>query len=41
MTLQFIALRFRTDLANLIELDRKRSSSYTEDSVSEDWTKMV
>ncbi len=41
ITLQFIALRFRLDLVDLIELDRKRSLSYTEDSVSEDRTKMA
>ncbi len=40
-TLQSIALRFRSDLVDLIELNRKRSLSYTEDSVSEDRTKMT
>ncbi len=40
ITLKFIALRFRPDLVDLIALDRKRSLSYTEDSVSEDRTKM-
>ncbi len=40
ITLKFIALRFRSDLVDLIALDRKRSLSYTEDSVSEDRTKM-
>ena len=41
ITLQSIALRFRSDLVDLIELNRKRSLSYTEDSVSEDRTKMA
>ncbi len=41
MTSQFIALRFRSYLVDLIELNRKRSLSYTEDSVSEDRTKMA
>jgi phosphatidylethanolamine-binding protein (PEBP) family uncharacterized protein len=37
-TLQSIALRFRS---NLVDLDRKRSLSYTEDSAREDRTKMA
>ncbi len=41
ITLQSIALRFRPDLVDLIGLDRKRSLSYTEDSVREDRTKMT
>ncbi len=41
ITLQSIALRFRSELINLIGLDRKRSLSYTEDSVREDRTKMA
>ncbi len=40
-TLQSITLRFRPDLADLIALDRKRSQSYTEDSVREDRRNMV
>ena len=38
-TLQSIVLRFRSDLIDLIGLDRKRSLSYTEDSTREDRTK--
>jgi len=41
ITFQFIALRFSSDLDYLNELNRKRNLSYTEDSVSEDRTKMV
>jgi hypothetical protein len=41
ITSQFIALRFSSDLDYLNELNRKRNLSYTEDSVSEDRTKMV
>ena len=41
ITLQSIALRFRSDLVDLIELNRKHSLSYTEDTVSEDRTKPV
>ncbi len=39
--LQAIALKFRSDLVELIKLNRKRNLSYTEDSVSEDRTKMA
>ncbi len=35
ITSLFIALRFRSYLVDLIELNRRRSLSYTEDSVSE------
>jgi hypothetical protein len=41
ITSQFIELRFSSDLDYLNELNRKRNLSYTEDSVSEDRTKMV
>ncbi len=41
VTSQFIALRFRSDLADVIELNRKRSLSYTENSVSEYRTKVA
>ncbi len=41
ITLQSIALRFRSDLVDLIGLDRKRSLSYTEYSEREDRTKMA
>ncbi len=41
ITSQFIVLRFRSDLVDLIELNHKRSLSYTEDSASEDRTKHV
>ena len=41
ITLQSIALRFGPGLIDLIELDRKRSQSYVEDSASEDRTKMA
>ncbi len=41
ITLQSIALRFRSDLVDLIGLDRERSLSYTEDSEREDRTKMA
>ncbi len=36
ITLHFIALRFRSDLVDLIEPNRKRSLSYVEDSANED-----
>ncbi len=41
ITSQFIVLRFRSYLVDLIELNRRRSLSYTEDLVSEDRTKMA
>jgi len=41
ITLQFMALRFRLDLVELIELNRKHSLSYVEDSANEDRTKMA
>jgi len=41
ITLQFIALRFRSDLVELIELNRKHSLGYVEDSANEDRTKMA
>ena len=41
ITLQFMALRFRSDLVELIELNRKHSLSYVEDSANEDRTKMA
>ncbi len=36
-----MALRFRSDLVDLIELDRKHSQSYVEDSANEDRTNMA
>jgi hypothetical protein len=39
INLPFIALRFRSDLVDLIELNRKRSLSYVEDLENEDRTK--
>ncbi len=41
ITLQSLALSFRSVLVELNELDRKRSLSYVEDSAIEDRTKMV
>ncbi len=41
ITFLFIALRFRLYLLDQIELNRKRSQSYTEYSVSEDRVKMA
>ncbi len=41
ITLQSIALRFRSDLIDLIGLDRKRSLSYTEDSARKDRSKVA
>ncbi len=41
ITLQFMALRFRSGLVELIELNRKHSLSYVEDSANEDRTKMA
>ena len=41
ITLQFMALRFRSELVELIELNRKHSLSYVEDSANEDRTKMA
>ncbi len=41
ITLQLMALRFRLDLVELIELNRKRSLSYVEDSANEDRTRMA
>jgi len=41
ITLHFIALRFRSDLIDLIEPNRKRILSYVEDSANEDRTKHV
>ena len=41
ITLQFMALSFRSDLVELIELNRKHSLSYVEDSANEDRTKMA
>ena len=38
---QFLAFRFRSDLVNLIEPNRKPSLSCVEDSVNEDRTKHV
>ena len=36
-----MALRFRLDLVDLIELNRKHSQSYVEDSANEDRAKMA
>jgi hypothetical protein len=36
-----ITLRFRTDLAELIEANRRRSLSYVEDLAIEVWLKMA
>ncbi len=41
ITLQFIALSFRSDLVEQIELNRKHSLSCVEDSANEDRTKMA
>jgi len=41
ITLLFMALSFRSDLVELIELNRKHSLSYVEDSANEDRTKMA
>ncbi len=41
ITSLFIALRFRSYLVDLIELNRRRSLSYTEDSVNEARAKMA
>ena len=40
ITCYFIALSFGSGLVDLIELDRRRSLSYAEDSASEERTKM-
>ncbi len=41
ITWYVIALSFRSGLADLIELDHRRSLIYTEDPVSEERTKMT
>ncbi|KAA3606941.1 MAG: hypothetical protein D8M57_17145 [Candidatus Scalindua sp. AMX11] len=41
ITCCFIALSFRSDLVDLIEQDRRRSLSYSEDTASEEQPKVA